>query len=168
MVGHGLVRTLAAPLGAVFALLLLAAAPVLAEDTVCEVSVDPPAAAAGSLFTFSGSGFSPTQLILQKGSASPIVSDLDVGTDDPWQAEVQSRPGDEGEWTATFLVEGGCAPSVRFSVTLSNTDLVSDILTNDSRSSTPLLLYVLVVGIGLAGGALLARRLDEAQSRVRH
>src|SRR3990172_156498 len=169
MVSRGYVRRLGAPLGALVVMVFLSTAPVMAADTgVCVVDVDQPAAAGGSVFTFSGSGFAPTRLELTKDGWSPTVSEIDVGDADPWQLTVQSRTGDEGSWTATFKVDGGCTVSVQFRVTLASTDLISDFLGDQPTGSAPVAAYMLVIGFGLAGGAFLSRRLAAAQSQARH
>lgn len=168
MVYRGYVRKLGALVGALLATLLLAAGPVMAEDpSSCSVNVDPQAAAGGSIFTFSGSGFTPSRFSLQKNDGAPIVNDLSLGGADPWQATVQSRAGDEGTWTAIFLADGGCAASAVFEVTLSSTDVISDLLGTPPAGQQPVLAYLLVAGFGLTGGIFLARRLAAAQSQPR-
>jgi hypothetical protein len=168
MVWRGLVRLIGAPLLALFAALLLSSGPVMAADPGCAVTVDPPSAVGGSVFTFTGTGFQPTQLLLQKGDGSPIVNDIDPGATNPWSQNVQSRAGDEGNWTATFVEDGGCSIAVDFQVTLTSTDMVSDLLSDQPNTSLPALFYMLVVGFGLAGGAFLSRRLGAARSDLRH
>ena len=168
MVWRGLVRVLGAPLLALFAALLLITGPVMAADPGCSVTVDPATAVGGSVFTFTGTGFRPTQLLLQKGDGGPIVNDIDPGTTDPWTQTVQSRAGDEGNWTATFVEQGGCTVEVHFQVTLTSTDVLSDLLTDQPNTSLPALFYMMVVGFGLAGGAFLSRRLSAARSDLRH
>lgn len=160
-------RLIGAPLAALFAALLLTG-PVMAADPPCAVVVDPRAAVGGSTFTFTGSGFHPTRLLLQKGDGGPTVNDIDPGAGEPWIQNVQSRVGDEGTWTATFVEEDGCTIAVSFEVTLASTDLISDILSDQPSTSLPALFYILVVGFGVAGGTFLSRRLEAARSDVRH
>src|SRR5687768_6581591 len=124
MVRHGFVRLLGAPLLGALVLMCLWAVQVRAADE-CVVTADPQAAAGGSVFTFSGSGFQPTRMTLQKNEDPPTVSDIDVAGADPWQLTVQSRNGDEGGWKATFDVDGGCSVTVQFRVTLTDTDLIT-------------------------------------------
>lgn len=169
MVCRGYVRKVGALLGASLATLLLAAGPVMADGaSSCVVDVDPQAAAGGSVFTFSGSGFVPTRFTLQKNDGGPIVNDLNLGDADPWQVTVQSRAGDAGAWRATFEVDGGCSVDAQFEVTLSNTDTISDFLGRQPAGPQQVLPYLLVVGFGLTGGVFLARRLAAAQSQPRH
>ena len=167
MVRPSLVRLLGAPVVALAVALLLAPGAVMA-DTECSVTVDPPAAVGGSTFTFTGSGFHPTTLVLEKGGGGPITNDIDPGAGDPWTQAVQSRPGDEGSWTATFLEEDGCAIAVHFEVTLTPTDMISDLMSDEPATRLPALFYLMVVGFGLTGGAFLSRRLGAARSGFRH
>jgi hypothetical protein len=167
MVSAGLVRFLGAPLVALVAALLLAPGAVMA-DTECSVTVDPQAGVGGGVFTFTGSGFHPTKLLLQKGDDDPITSDIDPGVNDPWTQAVQSRAGDEGSWTATFLEEGGCAVAVHFEVTLTSTDVISDLLSDQPETKLPAIFLLMVTGFGLTGGAFLSRRLGAARSGLRH
>jgi hypothetical protein len=140
----------------------------MAADPACSVTVDPQEAVGGSVFTFTGSGFHPTKLLLQKGDGGPITNDIDPGPDDPWTQVVQSRAGDEGSWTATFVEEDGCAIAVHFQVTLTATDVFSDLLSDEPETKLPALFYLMVVGFGLTGGAFLSRRLGAARSGLRH
>jgi hypothetical protein len=168
MVRHGYVRHLGAPLLGALVLLCLLTLHVRAGEAVCVVTVDPQAAAGGTVFTFTGSGFAPTQMELQKGKEAPTVNDIDLAGADPWQVTVQSRAGDEGAWTATFDEEEGCSVSVQFRVTLSDTDFISDLIGDRPGGSVPALLVLLVAAFGVGGGLFVARRLASAQSHVRH
>ena len=167
MVRPSLVRFLGAPVIALVAALLLAPGAVMA-DSECSVTVDPQSGVGGSVFTFTGSGFHPTKLLLQKGDGGPITNDIDPGADDPWTQVVQSRAGDEGGWTATFLEEEGCVIAVHFEVTLTSTDVISDLLSDQPETKLPAIFLLMVTGFGLAGGAFLSRRLGAARSGLRH
>ena len=164
MVRSSLVRALGAPLLALLAALLLAPGAVMAADPGCSVTVDPPAAVGGTVFTFTGSGFHPTKLLLQKGDNGPTSNDIDPGPSDPWTQTVQSRVGDEGSWTATFVEENGCAIAVNFDVTLTSTDVISDLLSDQPQSALPALFMLMVTGFGLVGGAFLSRKMGAARS----
>ena len=167
MVRRGFVRRqLGAPLLGAFVLVCLLSVNVRAAD--CQVTVDPQAAAGGSVFTFSGSGFLPTHMTLQKDDEAPTVSDINVGGADPWQVTVQSRNGDEGGWKATFDADSGCEVTVQFRVTLTDTDLISTLLGGSPAGPVPALLFLLLGAFGVGGGLFLARRLSSAQSQVRH
>jgi hypothetical protein len=168
MVRHGYVRLLGAPLLGALVLLCLLSLHVRAADSDCVVTADPQAAAGGSVFTFSGSGFAPTHMTLQKDADAPTVNDIDVAGADPWQVTVQSRAGDEGGWQATFDEEGGCSVTVQFRVTLTDTDLVGSLLGETPAGPAPALLFLMVATFGVGGGLFLARRLASAQSQVRH
>ncbi len=164
MVRSGLVRIFGAPLLALLAALLLAPGAVMAAAPGCSVSVDPPAAVGGALFTFTGSGFHPNKLLLRKSDSGPTTNDIDTSGRDPWTQTVQSRVGDEGAWTATFIEDGGCTVAVHFDVTLTSTDVVSDLLSDQPQSALPALFMLMVTGFGLAGGAFLSRRMGAARA----
>ena len=157
MVGRGSFRAVAVTLGALV-VLLLQTLPVLGADD-CTVSVSPRAGAAGSVFTFKGSGFVPTVLLLQKGGADAGSHSIDVDGDDPWQVTVRSRPGDEGEWSAA-LSSDDCSAVARFTVTLANTDAATDAAASSSSQGMPSLgLVALVLGASAAAGVALGRHL---------
>lgn len=163
MVSRGLWRLLGASLGALLLLGMLNVAAFGASGGECTVEAAPRAAPAGSIFTFTGSGFKPTEMTLLKEGGDAIVHQISVETDDEWQVTVTSRAGDEGSWTATFWAADACTESASFQVTLRNTDLVSDLLTMTDGTRASLLMYLMVVGFGLSGGAFLARRLDASR-----
>ena len=94
MVRWGSVSTVAASLGALL-LLCFGASVVTATAKQCSVTVSPKSGTAGQTFTFSGSGFEPTQLTLLKNHDAAGGHALAI-SNDPWQVSVLSRPGDEG------------------------------------------------------------------------
>ena len=160
MVSSGPFRRLFGTVGALLLLLALSTGTVSGQDTECSVSVNPRAAVGGSVFAFSGSGYSPTKLTLQKEDDSPISHDLQVGDSDPWEVTVRSRVGDEGTWSATFEDSAtGCTASTHFRVTLSNTDAISDAVTAASSGSMPIALYLSVIVVGLGGGLFIGRQM---------
>jgi len=168
MVRPSLVRFLGAPIFALGAALLLAPGAVMADSPPdCAVTVDPASAVGGTVFTFTGSGFHPTKLLLQKNDGSPISNDI-APDGDPWTQTVQSAVGDEGSWTATFVQPDGdtvgCAIAVHFDVTLTSTDVISDLLSDQPQSSLPALFMVMLTGFGLVGGVFLSRRLGAART----
>jgi hypothetical protein len=151
-------------LAALVALLGLGTASALALQPVsCTVNVAPRAAEAGSSFVFSGSGYDPTTLTLQKNNEPPSVHDLNLGDADPWTVTVRSRVGDEGRWTATFTdATANCQAEAQFRVTLSNTDAVADVSSTPPTHQQPLLLYLAVVAAAITGGAVLGHRIQNA------
>ena len=153
MVSSGPFRLLLAPVAALLCLLALSATATLAEEVLsCSVQVAPRAAPAGSVFVFSGTGFKPTKMTLQKDHSEPIIHDIEVGDADPWEVTVRSRTGDEGTWTATFSdAVTNCEAKTSFRVTLSNTDALSDLKGTAGGGSQPLLLYLVVVVSGFTG-----------------
>ncbi len=160
MVSSELVRRVIAPAGALLLMLSLYAGTAAARGGDCTVSVSPHAAVGGSVFVFSGSGYSPTTLSLQKAGNDPIDHDIDVGASDPWEVSVRSRVGDEGTWTASFEdADVPCTASTRFRVTLNNTDAISDAVSAASSGSTPIALYVGVIVVGLGGGLVIGHQM---------
>jgi len=141
---------------ALFAVVLVGRAAAQAE---CTLSVEPKVADTGSEFHLLGSGFTPTQLTLQKGAGTPTTIDLNLGDQDPFDIPITSQPGDEGKWTATVSVPGGCSESVQFTATLENTDTMGGLLSPVSTARLPLAVVILTIVAGLTGGALVARRL---------
>lgn len=144
------------------ALYAAAQVPTVAAQSDCKLTVDPQVATAGSQFHLHGSGFTPTQLILQKAGGQPVTVDLDLGGADPFDIPVGSRQGDEGEWTATAALPGTCSPSVVFTATLQSTDVVDDLLAPTAGGHFSLMLVLLVGVAGFAGGAVAARRLTRS------
>lgn len=166
MVSSGTIRRSLVATGAVLWLLALFARATFAADAgPCDVHVEPRAASGGNVFVFTGSGFKPVTLLLQKESDEPIAHDLNVGDADSWSVTLGSRAGDEGTWTASFTDEEAlCTATATFRVTLSNTDAVTDIATALPSAQAPVLLYLAVVAFGFGSGALIGRRVH---ARVR-
>ena len=142
-------------------LLVLIAVSSVAASPTCVVNVTPKSGVAGSLFTFHGSGFKPSELSLSKNDEEATVHDLTQNSD-PWTLAVRSRPGDEGKWSAQFTSDQ-CTADASFSVTLSNTDAAAPTSGNATGSVSPAML-ALVVASGAAGGVALGRRLNARPS----
>jgi hypothetical protein len=157
-----LVRTSTA-LVITLALYFAALVQIAAAQSQCTLTVEPKVATAGSEFHLHGSGFTPTQLILQKEGAQPVTVDLDLGDQDPFEIPIGSRKGDEGVWHATAVLPGVCSASAKFTATLENTDALSDLmLAPAANSHLPLMYVLLVILTGLGGGAFVAWRLNRA------
>jgi hypothetical protein len=143
-------------------MLLVHASPAAAQEE-CTLDVRPRVAQAGTEFVLSGSGYTPDQLVLQRGSLEPVTIDLDLGNADPFEIPIGSRVGDEGMWTATVSVTGSeCEATATFHVTLRNTDLLDGVLAGALGGDLPLVAYLLVIGGGFGIGALAARHLRVA------
>ncbi|HEY5474360.1 MAG TPA: hypothetical protein VIK32_14370 [Candidatus Limnocylindrales bacterium] len=158
MVGRRAFRALGVSLAAL-PFMLLETSAVMAAPSQCSASVSPPAGAAGIAFTFSGTGFKPTEITLHKNDTEAGVHELSV-TSDPWQVSVRSRPGDEGSWSAE-LSSDQCSAVVEFKVTLANTDVVSDAQPTSGSGSTPIGLALFVLAGGIGGGLALGRRVND-------
>ena len=155
LVGGSLVTSIVL---ALFAVVLVQAA--AAADAVCTLAVEPKTAVAGSEFHLLGSGFTPTELVLQKDGGQPVTIDLDLGDQDPFDIPIGSRKGDEGTWMATAALPGTCSATVEFTATLENTDTIDDLLASTTaQGRVPLGLVMLVIAFGVGGGMLAAWRL---------
>jgi hypothetical protein len=156
---HGSRVTQLALVGVVVGL-WLAAAPVAAvEPGGCALSVEPRSGPAGSEFTLSGRGYTPTHVTLQKNGGRQTTVELDLGAADPFEIPIGSRTGDEGTWSATVFVEGtDCRATATFRVTLLSTDVVAELVGRSPGARLPLAAYLLVIGMGFGGGMLLSRR----------
>jgi hypothetical protein len=159
MVGRGALRTLGVLLGGLL-FVCLEASSVMAAPSQCSASISPRTGTAGTVFTFRGSGFTPTELTLHKNDSEASVHQLNVNSD-PWQVSVRSRPGDEGSWSAE-LSSAQCSAAVEFKVTLANTDVLSDAQPDSGSVPLPLGLAVIVLAAGVGGGLVLGRRVNVA------
>jgi hypothetical protein len=137
-------------------LFVLVGASAVSAASACSVTVSPKSGAAGTVFSFHGKGFEPTELTLHKDAADAGNHALS-NTGDPWTLAVHSRPGDEGQWSAQFA-STECTAVATFSVTLSNTD-VADLHADVTHGSVPLPLGLMVLGAGAGSGIWLGRRL---------
>lgn len=138
----------------------------VAAQSQCQLSVDPTMAVAGATFKIHGSGFTPAQLILQREGGQPNTIDLDLKGADPFDIPIGSNKGDEGVWHATASLPGTCSPSVVFTVTLQQTDTVTDavaLLTTQQNEHLPIGIYILVIAVGFSGGAFAAWKLSPAR-----
>jgi hypothetical protein len=147
-------------------LYLLGLVQTAAAQSQCQLSVEPTVAVAGTTFQVRGSGFTPTQLILQRDGGAAATIDLDLKGADPFEFPIGSKRGDEGTWHATAALPGTCSPSVVFTATLEPTDTVSDAvaaLTLEQDGHLPLGIYLLVIVVGLVGGIAVALKLDLAR-----
>jgi hypothetical protein len=158
MVRRGFLRAFAVCVAVGSVLLLCASTALAAGGEDCSVSVSPRAGAAGTVFTFSGSGFTPDTLVLHKGASDAGSHTLDLEHADPWHVTVRSRPGDEGAWSAE-LRGSACSPVARFTVTLANTDAASAADHAPANGTPPIALLLVVIGAGAVGGVALGGRL---------
>jgi hypothetical protein len=142
-----------------------------AAGASCEMTVDPATAIAGSVFTLHGSGFTPTELMLQREGGTASTIPLDLGTADPFDIPIGSKQTDVGTWHATANEPGVCSASTSFVATLASTDttVAPGATPGGADDRLPLGVYAVVIGVGLAGGALAARHLQSrlATRRIR-
>lgn len=141
-----------------------------AAGASCELTVDPGTATAGSVFMLHGSGFTPTELTLQREGGTPSTIPLDLGTADPFDVPIGSKESDVGTWHARANEPGVCSASTTFVATLASTDAEAATASgNAAHDRLPLGVYAVVIGLGLAGGMLVAWRLQArlATRRIR-
>jgi hypothetical protein len=155
MVNSGSFRAMGVSLAALL-LVLVSAASVSAASS-CSVTVSPKSGAAGTVFTFNGQGFKPTNLMLHKDNKDAGQHSLSEAKD-PWSVTVRSRPGDEGTWSAQFS-SSACTAAAAFEVTLSNTDVLPVSAAPAGSGNVPIGLAALVLLSGLGGGVALSKRL---------
>lgn len=104
-------------------LFAVAATPVVAQDD-CTLTVKPKSGSPGTEFVFSGSGYSPTRIVLkQPGGPTKTVS-VTPGADDSFTIRLVAGQGDTGSWKATAIEPEGCRASASFSVGLPSTATV--------------------------------------------
>jgi hypothetical protein len=156
----GLRRLAAGPFG-IMLLLILGTGAAHGQEPDCELHVEPPTAAAGSTFVLRGSGYTPTEVTLQRQDIAPVTVELDLPEDEAFEIPISSQPGDEGLWTATVSdAARDCTAAATFRVTLLDTATGEDARTilATGAGGLPIVMYLLVILVGFAGGRLLARQ----------
>ncbi len=135
--------------------------PVAGGAAACELTVTPSEGRAGTAFTFSGSGFTATQLTLSRDGKPGTAVALNLGNADPFKVTITSRPGDEGAWKAVATAPGvDCAPEATFRVTLPSTatDDIGD--TAPAVPAMPTLVGAILAALAFAGGFHVGRLRD--------
>jgi hypothetical protein len=125
----------------------------------CELTVEPEEAIAGSVFHVQGSGFTPTELTLQHDGGKATSFPLDLGGADPFDVPVGSKESDAGTWHVTASQAGVCSASTTFVATMASTDAAGSASTSAPAQRLPAGVYVVVIGLGLVGGAIAAASL---------
>jgi hypothetical protein len=126
----------------------------------CELTVEPEEATAGSVFHVQGSGFTPTELTLQHEGGKATTFPLTLGTADPFDIPVGSKQSDAGKWHVMASQPGVCSAQATFVATMASTDSVAAAaVTSPHDQRQPPGVYVVVIGLGLVGGALAGRSL---------
>jgi len=122
----------------------------------CELTVEPEEATAGSVFQVHGSGFTPTELTLQRDGGKATTFPLDLGSADPFDVPVGSKESDAGTWHVTANQPGVCSATTTFVATMAGTDAAVIPSTSAPAQRLPASVYALVIGLGLVGGAVAA------------
>ena len=115
----------AAAAAVLLGLLLLPSAPALGAS--CPLSVSPSSGAPGTRFTFSGHGYTPTQLRLTRDNHPARVVPLQLNGADPFTFSIVASDSDVGTWRAVAVEGGGtCRGMATLHVTLPSTATVGD------------------------------------------
>ena len=126
-----------------------------AAGASCALTVEPEEATAGSIFHIQGSGFTPTELTLQREGGKATTVPLDLGTADPFDIPLGSKDSDAGTWHVTANQPGVCSASTRFIATMASTDaIVGALPAADQRPAAGI--FIVVLGLGLVGGTIAA------------
>ena len=93
----------------------------------CPLNVSPSSGAPGTRVTFTGHGYTPTQLRLTRDNHPPKVRALDLNGADPFSFSIVASDSDVGNWHAVAVEEGGtCRGTATLHVTLPSTATVDD------------------------------------------
>jgi len=115
----------AAAAAVLLGLLLLPTAPALGAS--CTLNVSPSSGDPGTRFTFSGKGYSPTQLKLTRDDHPAKVVPLHVNGADPFTFSIVASDSDVGTWHAVATEPGNtCRGTATLHVTLPSTATVDD------------------------------------------
>lgn len=103
-------------------LLLLAlatAAPALAQGSRdCALKVTPRNGGPGTEFAFSGSGYSPSKIVLRRKGGPTKTVQIPSSGDDSFTVRLVAGQGDTGSWKATAIDAEVCSATTSFSVGL--------------------------------------------------
>lgn len=127
-----------------------------AAGASCEMTVEPKEATAGSVFHVQGSGFTPTEMTLQRDGGKASTVPLNLGTADPFDIPLGSKASDAGTWHVTANEPGVCSASAKFVASMASTDAASGAVATGPGSRLPAGVYFVVIGLGLIGGAIAA------------
>jgi len=127
-----------------------------AAGASCELTVEPEEATAGSVFHVQGSGFTPTELTLQRDGGKATTVPLNLGTADPFDIPIGSKDSDAGTWHVTANEPGVCSASAKFVATMASTDSAGAAVAAAPDLRLPAGVYLVVIGLGLIGGAIAA------------
>ncbi|MEA2621979.1 MAG: hypothetical protein QOH61_889 [Chloroflexota bacterium] len=122
----------------------------------CTLSVSPKSGPPGTEFTFSGSGYTPTELRLTRDGAEPKIVPLSLAGADPFDFSIVAGEGDVGRWKAVAWQDDTCHGEATIRVTLPSTSTLADPAAPDR---TPLLASLLGLGaVFVTTTTLLVRR----------
>jgi hypothetical protein len=103
-------------------LALLTAAPVGAQGLAdCTLRVRPGNGAPGTEFTFSGSGYAPTQIVLKRQGGPTRMVQVTPTDSDKFSIRLVAGQNDSGTWKATAIEPDVCRGTTTFTVGLPST-----------------------------------------------
>jgi hypothetical protein len=105
-------------------LLLLPSAPALGAS--CPLSVSPSSGTPGTRFTFSGHGYTPTQLRLTRDNHPARVVPLQLNGADPFTFSIVASDSDVGTWHAVAEGGGTCRGTATLTIALPSTATVGE------------------------------------------
>ncbi len=129
----------------------------MAAGSTCTMTVAPASGPPGTLFTFTGSGFTPVQFSLaQKDKATRILT-VNLNGADPWTYAFVAGNTDTGRWKVTASAGGsGCQASSQIRVGLPSTSTTDPLAPADQTPAVAALAGMVLVFVVSAG--LLFRR----------
>ena len=146
-------------------LVLAAASPALAQgSTDCALSVKPKHGGPGTEFVFSGSGYSPTRIVLKRDGGPTKTVQVTPGDSADFTVRLIAGQNDTGTWKATAIEPAGCKASASFSVGLPSTSTIDG--ADDGMRSAALVGFAALGGLFvLASAVVLPRMTRNARSR---
>lgn len=123
----------------------------MAAGSTCSMTVDPASGPPGTLFTFTGNGFSPTQFSLAQGKTTRVVP-VSLNGADPWTYAFVAGDKDTGRWKVTASAgDGGCQAMSQIRVALPPTSTPDPVAPADRTPATAALAGLVLVFMVSAG-----------------
>ena len=124
----------------------------MAAGSTCTMTVDPPSGPPGTSFTFSGSGFTPTQFSLTQKNVATRILTVSLKAADPWTYLFVAGDKDTGRWKVTASAgQGGCQASAQVHVTLPSTATADPLAPADRTPAIAALAAMMLVFVVSAG-----------------
>ena len=144
-------------------LALAAASPVAAQDD-CTLTVKPKQGGPGTEFVFSGSGYSPTRIVLRQDGGPTKTVAVTPDDSDSFTIRLVAGKGDTGDWRATAVEPDACRASASFTVGLPPTSTVES--TDDGLRGAAMAGFAALGGLFVAASVVVLPRVTRnARSR---